>query len=319
MGYENVPMIAAFDQDDFYASFVMFGDRISSEAAEPCAAVDGIYKEPEGTDVGGEEEDVPVNDIDTDEECEGGIGGAIAEDDVSFLAPQGDIVEEFSDEDQSDIEFSDDDVAIEEKDGGWVDDGQVECVFVCPEGMIAWIWYGEYGEKFADGKLTWKSSEKEICERGFPWVDFNCAAPDWTTFDPSLAVIECNQSFVRHSGVIDFNGEGELFFKDFVCYQWKPPVAKACGKYCIALSAYYLFRADSAYVVGDLSGAGEDLAAAKKIQIADDEYYHFEFGESAPGLYHLQYATINQEFAYFDGDWISVVVDVAGNTATSIE
>jgi hypothetical protein len=309
MGYETAPMLATADQSDFYASFAKFGDAISMNTAALCANVDGL-KTPGGIEPQEQEQtrERAVDGMD-DEEFEGGQGG-----EARLSADEAeDVVEQIADDivEASAAETFD-------ADAGASTEPLVECTIACPIGWNAWVWYGAEGELSSAETLKIALTKEQICERGFPWLDYNCAAPNWSAFDPMSAKVECNHSFVNHKGVVDANGEGELFFDDVVCYQWKPPVAKSCGKNCVALSAYYLFRADFAVVMANLPGTNLDFATAAKVKMADDEYYHFVFGlplggEVEQGNYQLQYATLNQELAYFGADWIEIAVDDVGN------
>jgi len=67
-----------------------------------------------------------------------------------------------------------------------------------------------------------ESSKSEVCLRGQPWIDFNCACTvpmEWSCFDPGVAKVECNHAFaLQIPGVIDAKGEGEVWFTDFQCF-----------------------------------------------------------------------------------------------------
>ncbi|MBI5254304.1 hypothetical protein HY932_00790 [Candidatus Falkowbacteria bacterium] len=310
MGYENAPVNTCENEDEFYASFVKFGPAISFETATMCAAPQGLDPEEEN-----EEPFVAVDaSVFPDEPADAGAdaycnvdqadglpaeqaGGAEVDEQNEILQP--DVVPPdaglWQDEQVQDV-ASQENVEI----GGDVD--VVECEIKCPSGMNAWLWYGANGELSAVESLKLETTKAQICERGFPWVDYNCAKPDWSEFDPLLAQVQCDHSFVNHEGVIDFNGEGELFFDDFVCFEWKPPVAKSCGNKCVALSAYYLYRADFALVDIEPSGAILDFSSAQKIAISADEYYHVGVGNVSAGMYKVKYSTVNGEQAYFGGD-----------------
>lgn len=101
-------------------------------------------------------------------------------------------------------------------------DDEIVCTVTCPTEMTAFIWFGEMGE--ASGQAaTMSSTVEEVCLRGQPWIDFDCACNKpwlWSCFDPSVALVECNQKFQKViPGVIDPQGEGEVWFTDFTCYQ----------------------------------------------------------------------------------------------------
>ena len=101
---------------------------------------------------------------------------------------------------------------------------EIVCTVTCPTEMTAFIWFGETGE--SSGQMaTMSSTVEEICLRGQPWIDFDCACNKpwlWSCFDPSVALVECNQKFQKViPGVIDPQGEGEVWFTDFTCYQEK--------------------------------------------------------------------------------------------------
>jgi hypothetical protein len=92
----------------------------------------------------------------------------------------------------------------------------VTCLVICPFPYYAHIWYGEsWISDFERVRMT--SSMDEICLRGAPWIDFNCALPDWKAFDFELAYIECNHPTWYGSGKVDYTGEGEIWFLDFSC------------------------------------------------------------------------------------------------------
>lgn len=101
-------------------------------------------------------------------------------------------------------------------------DDEIVCTVTCPIEMTAFIWFGEMGE-VSGQTATMSSTVEEICLRGQPWIDFDCACNKpwlWSCFDPSVALVECNQKFQKViPGVIDPQGEGEVWFTDFTCYQ----------------------------------------------------------------------------------------------------
>ena len=101
-------------------------------------------------------------------------------------------------------------------------DDKVICTVTCPSDMMAFIWFSESGE--ASGQpATMISTVEEICLRGQPWIDFDCACTKpwlWACFDPKVAQVECNREIQKViPGIIDPKGEGEIWFTDFSCYQ----------------------------------------------------------------------------------------------------
>jgi len=98
---------------------------------------------------------------------------------------------------------------------------QIKCSVACPVGMKAYIWYASFGQVSGQTAVM-ESSIEEICLRGQPWIDFNCAclAPqEWSCFDPGAAEVNCNHPFaLQVPGVIDAKGEGEVWFTDFQCF-----------------------------------------------------------------------------------------------------
>jgi hypothetical protein len=93
----------------------------------------------------------------------------------------------------------------------------ISCSISCPENMLAYAWWGSFGTANSWGSLSLAISKSELCQRGQPWVDFNCTKQGWTYFDPLLAEIDCNHQFTSGLGTIDFGGEGEIWFTDFSC------------------------------------------------------------------------------------------------------
>ncbi|MFH0988357.1 MAG: papain-like cysteine protease family protein [Parcubacteria group bacterium] len=97
----------------------------------------------------------------------------------------------------------------------------VNCRVVCPAHMASFIWYGTSGQIRGSPVAELHSTMAEICQRGRPWIDFNCACTspyDWACHDRTLAQITCNHSFDQIEGVVDPRGEGEVWFTDFSCY-----------------------------------------------------------------------------------------------------
>jgi len=98
---------------------------------------------------------------------------------------------------------------------------QIICSVECPAGMKAYIWYADVGQVSGQPAIM-ESSKSEVCLRGQPWIDFNCACvtpQEWSCFDPGVAKVECNHAFaLQIPGVIDAKGEGEVWFTDFQCF-----------------------------------------------------------------------------------------------------
>src|SRR3989339_1270548 len=98
---------------------------------------------------------------------------------------------------------------------------QIICSVECPAGMKAYIWYADVGQVSGQPAIM-ESSKSEVCLRGQPWIDFNCACvtpQEWSCFDPGVAKVECNHAFaLQIPGVIDAKGEGEAWFTDFQCF-----------------------------------------------------------------------------------------------------
>ncbi|PIR93842.1 hypothetical protein COT97_04425 [Candidatus Falkowbacteria bacterium CG10_big_fil_rev_8_21_14_0_10_39_11] len=118
----------------------------------------------------------------------------------------------------SDASSSQTDTNTTNSDGEMVDDDpeMIICDFGCPEPYQAHVWYGE--EHVQGGfDLTVEMPFDEICLRSAPWIDFNCALPDWRLFDPDLATINCNAEYWSGLGLIDFRGEGEIWFTAVNC------------------------------------------------------------------------------------------------------
>ena len=94
----------------------------------------------------------------------------------------------------------------------------VTCTITCPDNMLAYLWWGGSTDHEL-GSLTVTMTKSEICLRGQPWIDYNCAVPGWSSFDPLLATISCNHQYTFGLGKIDFKGEGEIWFTDFYCFE----------------------------------------------------------------------------------------------------
>jgi hypothetical protein len=95
---------------------------------------------------------------------------------------------------------------------------EVDCIVSCPENYIAFVWFGSSGQ-VSGQPAQLQTSVEEICLRGQPWFDFNCAIeqPLWQDFDWTLAQVECNHDYTVTAGQIDSHGEGEVWFHDFSC------------------------------------------------------------------------------------------------------
>jgi len=88
--------------------------------------------------------------------------------------------------------------------------------------MQAFIWYASFGEETGASTVTMSATKQEICLRGQPWIDFNCAGqnPLWSYYDPGLAQIDCNVDYeLKIPGIIDSGGEGEVWFTSISCWQ----------------------------------------------------------------------------------------------------
>jgi hypothetical protein len=97
---------------------------------------------------------------------------------------------------------------------------QISCTISCPDGFQAFVWYAN-AQQLTGSLVELKITEDELCYRGEPWFDFNCACtePDlWSCFDPAEAEISCNQNFTVHvPGIVDSVGEGEVWFDEMSC------------------------------------------------------------------------------------------------------
>lgn len=93
---------------------------------------------------------------------------------------------------------------------------KVHCTITCPAPYVAHVWYGESHEQHYL-ELTVEMAQANICLRSAPWIDYNCALPDWRLFDFTLAQISCDRAFWSGEGKIDSRGEGEIWFTDFNC------------------------------------------------------------------------------------------------------
>ena len=99
-------------------------------------------------------------------------------------------------------------------------DEAVHCTITCPREMRAYAWFG-IDEMVSGQTAIVDSTKAEICLRGAPWIDFNCAClfpTEWACNYWSAAEVECNHDFRTTSGVVDYRGEGEIWFRDFSCY-----------------------------------------------------------------------------------------------------
>jgi len=97
-------------------------------------------------------------------------------------------------------------------------DNLLSCTIICPVGYTVHIWYGSSGNLSQFERLVFDISFEELCQRGRPWVDYNCANADWSDFDYALASIECNNLFESGQGRIDYRGEGEIWFETINCF-----------------------------------------------------------------------------------------------------
>ncbi|MBT4722893.1 hypothetical protein HN958_04245 [Candidatus Falkowbacteria bacterium] len=119
-------------------------------------------------------------------------------------------------EDEPEAEMEPD--SPEEQDNCPSMDDLVTCTFTCPADMQAYAWYASFGEAIGSPSVTVNSPLRDICLRGQPWIDFNCAClyPSlWSCYDHTVATIECNLPFDRRAGG---NGEGEIWFPGIQCW-----------------------------------------------------------------------------------------------------
>ena len=88
--------------------------------------------------------------------------------------------------------------------------------------MKAFIWYGSTGESIGSPAVM-QTTKQELCLRGQPWIDFNCACKYpklWSCFDPTEAEVLCSHNFeIEIPGLIDSVGEGEAWFTEFMCFE----------------------------------------------------------------------------------------------------
>ena len=126
---------------------------------------------------------------------------------------EGESLDPVSDSGETDVSSTDD---VEANDAEEILGNTITCDFDCPEPYQVHVWFGGR-EVLGSSALTVQMAVEEICLRSAPWIDFNCALPDWRLFDPSLATIECDAEFWRGLGLIEPRGEGELWFTDISC------------------------------------------------------------------------------------------------------
>jgi len=110
------------------------------------------------------------------------------------------------------IEVTEETVLVEEV----ISSDSVWCQIACPQPYIAHVWYGEQHQEGVS-VVEMQTDTQVICLRGAPWIDFNCALPDWQNFDPDIASIECNIPYWSGQGFVEYDGEGEVWFTAMTC------------------------------------------------------------------------------------------------------
>lgn len=137
------------------------------------------------------------------------------------LPLDGDLAEDGDDDWSVDGDSSSDD--FPEEDGDEIETPSAEditCTISCPNQMKAHVWYGESGYT-AGQSVELAITAEELCLRGQAWLDFNCACQfpyEWACHYWPAAQIECNQIIQIMHGVVDYNGEGEIWFTDIDCH-----------------------------------------------------------------------------------------------------
>ncbi len=95
---------------------------------------------------------------------------------------------------------------------------EVTCRVRCPLFMVGFAWWGN--DQSGTGiTVEIETTSSVLCERGEAWIDFNCACDaDWSCYAWEAALVECNVSFTYGAGIIDYKGEGEVWFPDIKCF-----------------------------------------------------------------------------------------------------
>jgi len=94
----------------------------------------------------------------------------------------------------------------------------LHCTVVCPEDMTAFVWYGWNSEVSGHPAATVDTTMDVICERGRPWLDFNCACREphlWACFDWTVAQVQCDHEYSVVEG--DY-GKGKIWLTGAHCH-----------------------------------------------------------------------------------------------------
>lgn len=226
MGYANL-LVLSPTPEEFFSSFLAFGNMITLEKAEQCLSrgdlqiAGGNYSAAGGQDV----------DYRPDGGLDGGDGRGPSDGGVCL---PGQIFHNekcyYLNVESADAGLPDAGLVLPENnilDGGLRDAGVSEpqeffvaCTISCPPGMRAYVWYATNGSGHGQ-PVSFIATKQEICERGRPWVDFNCACTfpyEWACHDWRSASVSCNREFNTMQGIVDYRGEGEIWFTDFTCF-----------------------------------------------------------------------------------------------------
>lgn len=95
---------------------------------------------------------------------------------------------------------------------------EINCRIRCPHFMVGFMWWGN-SESLAGTTMDIHTTTDVLCERGEPWLDFNCACDlNWSCFAWEAALVECDVPVIVQDGIIDSQGEGEVWFPEIACY-----------------------------------------------------------------------------------------------------
>ena len=221
MGYSLLPVVLVDDVQIFMESIAGFDVMITTEQSQQClndsSAGSGQYELTINHDLDNDGYWLEINDCNDEnnqinpgenEVCDGIDNNCDGQIDEGYLCSENSICEN-----GACLEIEDE-LPI-------TDDSLIECTVICPEQMKAYVWYGATGQ--VSGSIAFmQTSLEEICLRGQPWIDFNCACtfPDeWSCFDPSLAQVQCNYDFqIYNPSLVDSVGEGEIWFTELTCF-----------------------------------------------------------------------------------------------------
>ena len=227
MGYDLLPLTLV-TKDQFYSIYQFIGDPISAlDAAQCLSGSDQYLGSPELTIDGDQDGYTMKEDCDDtdplvnpgqpescngiDDDCDNLV------DEIEECQPEPEEPEPEDPVEPEDPEDPEEPVEPEEPEPAEI----VQCTVTCPEKMNAYIWFGSSGEVSGPTAMM-QTTQDEICLRGQPWIDFNCACTwpnEWSCFDPTVAEVECSHKFdLEVPGVIDFVGEGEIWFTEFSCF-----------------------------------------------------------------------------------------------------